>query len=210
MTVVDFADDSPGGFCPDERRRGLIVVVDVRCDGALQSGDATERATSNPTTRDFGKKAFHRVEPRRACRCEMDAVARMGCEPLFDVSVLMRRVVVHDQMNIELSRNGAIDMLQEFDELFMSVTGQAALDDFPRERVEGGEQRRGPVSSVVVRLPRRDAFPQRQDRRGSLQSLNAALFVDTQDDSISRRILRFSKNRIVKRRHPAWRIPTLD
>jgi hypothetical protein len=98
----------------------------------------------------------------------------------------MRRVVVHNQMNIELSRNGAIDMLQEFDELFMPVTGQATLNDFPRERVESGEQGRCPVSSVFVRLTRRGAFPQRQDRRSSLQSLNAALFVDTQDDRIGR------------------------
>ena len=63
MTFVDFADDSPSGFRPDERRRCLVVVVDVRRDGALQSRDATEGATSNPTTRNFGKEAFDCVEP---------------------------------------------------------------------------------------------------------------------------------------------------
>ncbi len=101
MTFVDFADDRPSGFRPDEWHRGLVVIVNIRSDSAFQSRDATERAASNPTTRDFGKKALHRVEPGRTGRCEMHAVARMVGKPLFDFRVLMRRVVVHDQVNGE-------------------------------------------------------------------------------------------------------------
>ncbi len=70
----------------------------------------------------------------------------------------------------------------------MPLPGQATFNDLPREGVEGGEQRRCSVSLVVVRLARGNALPQRQDRRGSLKSLDAALFVNTQDDRIGRRI----------------------
>jgi hypothetical protein len=133
-------------------------------------------------------EAFDGVEPKRTCRCKMDVVPRMGCEPFFDFGMLLRSVVVHDQMEIELLGNGSIDVLQELDEFFMPVARQTTLNDFPGKRIERGEQGRRPISLVVVRLPRRDAFSQRQDRRGSFKCLNTALLVDTEDDRVGRRI----------------------
>ena len=46
----------------------------------------------------------------------MNVVSWMGCKPLFHRGMLVGRVVVHDQMKIELSWNGSIHMLQELDE----------------------------------------------------------------------------------------------
>jgi hypothetical protein len=42
MTFVDFADDSSSRLRPDERRRSLVVVGNVRRNGALQSRNAPQ------------------------------------------------------------------------------------------------------------------------------------------------------------------------
>lgn len=54
----------------------------------------------------------------------MRMVARMSREPRLDRGVLVRSVVVHDDMNVQISRNIAVDVLEKLDELGMSVTRQ--------------------------------------------------------------------------------------
>ena len=47
--------------------------------------------------------------------------AGMPVEPSFDVRVLVRGVVVHDQMQIEVLLHGPVDLLQERQELLGAV-----------------------------------------------------------------------------------------
>lgn len=48
--------------------------------------------------------------------------------------------------------------------------------------VQRREQRRGPVPHVIMGLPLRLARPQRQNRRGAVERLNLALFIDRQEE----------------------------
>ena len=117
------------------------MSVDVCGYRPLQRSNAGKRAASNSAMRYLGEEAFDGVQPRRAGRREMNRISRMFCKPCFHHRMFMRRVVVHDEMNIEVLGNRTIDVVQELDESFVPMTRQAPLDNFTSERIEGGEQR---------------------------------------------------------------------
>lgn len=58
-------------------------------------------------------------------------------------------VVVDDQTDVELVRH-SLDMVQEGEELLVTIAGLALGDDRTVEHVEGGEQGGGAVTLVVV------------------------------------------------------------
>ena len=113
-------------------------------------------------------------------------VAGMSGEPGFHGRVLVRRIVVQNQMHVKCPLHILVNVLKKLNELRVSVTRQAPFDDLPIQGVQCGEERGRSVADVVVRLASRDARSQRQDRRSAFQGLNAALFVDAQHDCIGR------------------------
>ena len=66
----------------------------------------------------------------------------------------------------------------------MSMTGHAFCDDVPFENFDGGEQRRGPVSLVVVRHRPATPFFDGKARLGAIESLNLGLLVDTENEGV--------------------------
>ncbi len=64
--------------------------------------------------------------------------------------------------------------------------GQQLPITVPSKHIERGKQRRGPVPDVVVGLPGGNPRSQRQNRLGSIQGLNLALFIDAQDQGLVR------------------------
>src|SRR5580704_13836340 len=75
---------------------------------------------------------------------------RMPFEPCADLGMLMRRVVVDDQVQVHLGRDFAVDLVEETDELLMPMAAHALADDLALQHVEGGEQRRRAVALVVM------------------------------------------------------------
>jgi len=57
-------------------------------------------------------------------------------------------------------------------------------NDLPGGDVEGGEQGGGPVPFVVVRLPFRQAGPERKNRLGAIQRLDLALLIHTEHNRL--------------------------
>ena len=60
-------------------------------------------------------------------------------------------VMIHDQMQLELGRRFAVNLLEETDELLMPVTWHTVANDVAIEPAQGGEQGRRPVALVIVR-----------------------------------------------------------
>ena len=87
----------------------------------------------------------------------MDVGSRMGRKPRLNHRVLMRRIVIHYQMNIKLARHGTIDVVQKLDELFVPMARHATLDHFTSKCVEGGKQSGRAVPAIIVRLSRGNA-----------------------------------------------------
>jgi hypothetical protein len=114
-------------------------VFDERFDLLDQVTDASERASPNRTLRDDVEPDLDLIEPRRIRWREMDVKARVGCEPSSNAGVLVGRVVVDNEMNVQLLRDRRVDVAQELEELLVSMTLLALGQHATRGDVEGGE-----------------------------------------------------------------------
>ena len=123
----------------------------------IRSGETPKGAAANPLARDLGEPAFDQVEPRGAGRHEVAVIPRMGGEPSLDRRMRVRAVVVENQMNLAPLRHGAIDLIQERQELGVAFPRRAAREDRPVQDVQRGKQVGGAVPNVVMRLARWNA-----------------------------------------------------
>ena len=83
----------------------------------LQLRDAAMGAATELFVRQLGEPALDEVQPRPVRRREVDVKARALREPVSDQRGLMRPVVVHDQMDVEVPRHGGVDRVEELPEL---------------------------------------------------------------------------------------------
>jgi hypothetical protein len=112
----------------------------------------------------------------------------MASEPGLYLGMLMRRVVVSDQVQFKLGRNISVEMLQKAQEFLMAMAWLALGDDPPVDDIERREERRGAVAKVVVSHPLDITESHRQHWLGALQGLHLALLVHAQDKRVIRRI----------------------
>src|SRR6202012_3375127 len=92
--------------------------------------------------------------------------------------VLVGSVVVDDQMQIEILGRVAIDGAQEAQPFLVAVTLHA-LTDHPASRdLEGGEQRGGAVTLVVVSHSSGTPVLERQTRLRAVECLDLAVLID--------------------------------
>ena len=71
---------------------------DVLIDGAIQFGHAGEDAAADALLGDVAEEALDHVQPRRGGGREVHDEARMPGQPLLHVGMLVRGVVVDDQV----------------------------------------------------------------------------------------------------------------
>ena len=67
-------------------------------------------------------------------------------QPSIDVGVLVRAVVIQDQMHLQALGDLVVDGVEERQELVVAVPRQALTDHRAGEHVQGGEQRGGAVA----------------------------------------------------------------
>ena len=97
---VSGGDDVIGVGFPDEGFWvGGIVFADEAVDGGLQVDEGMEDAMLEPAPGEFGEEALDGIEPRARGRREMEGPARMALEPGADFVLLVRRVVVEDDVD---------------------------------------------------------------------------------------------------------------
>src|SRR5436853_4075610 len=114
--------------------------------------------------------------------------ARMTIEPGARLGVLMRPVIVEDDVDDPADRNLGLNGVQETDELLVPVTLHAAPNDLAVEHVERGEQGGGAVALVVMRHRAGPPFLDRQARLGTVGRMYLALLVDREHEGVGRRI----------------------
>src|SRR5277367_3645017 len=95
-------------------------------------------------------------------------------EPVADQLGLVRAVVVHNDVDVEVGRDVTLDLVKKLTELQGAVAAHAYTDNDPSLDVERGEERSCSVPRVVVRAPLGLAGPHRQKRLGSIERLNLA------------------------------------
>ena len=92
----------------------------------------------------------------------------------------MRAVVVQNQMNLAPARSRSLHPLQKRQEFGVAVPRPAVADDGPVQDIKNRKQGRGAKADAIMRLVRRESWPQRQARLRSIQGLDLALLVHAQ------------------------------
>src|SRR3972149_2674177 len=91
--------------CPDEGLGKFVVLSNVLIDGGDQFGNASEGTATDTLVRQFSKQTLHQIEPGRTGRCEMEMESRMSFQPAFDAGVLVRSVMIDDDMPLWVARD---------------------------------------------------------------------------------------------------------
>jgi hypothetical protein len=112
----------------------------------------------------------------------------MVFKPLLDFRMFVGAVVVEDKVNLSALGCRSIDSIKELQELGMSVSRLTRTDHSPIQDVERREESRRPMPNVVVRVPLRATGSHRKPRLATIQRLDLALLVNTQNQRFIRGI----------------------
>ena len=115
---------------------------------------------------------------------------KRGCfvEPSLHLRVLVGRVVVHDQVQVEALVGVAMDDAQEAQKLLMAVPLHAGAQHRAGRHIESGKQGRGAMPFIVMGHRAGAALLERQARLGAVERLDLRLFIDRQHQGFVRRI----------------------
>ena len=91
-------------------------------------------------------------------------------------------------MQAKIVRSLGINPLKKANKFLMPMSGHAVTNDFAIKHAQGSEKCSSAVAFVIVGLASRQPGAQGQQRPGSVQRLNLALFVNAQDESFIRGI----------------------
>ena len=107
----DFLEDLLRGLSPDERVRVIVMPFDVSHHCVDEFGNALERPPTKPLGVQIAKEPLDDIEPRAAGWDEMNMKAPMPFEPSLYLGVLVRGVVVNDQVNVQVRRDLSMDLV---------------------------------------------------------------------------------------------------
>ena len=166
----------------------MIVCLDVVRDGIDQLLHAMEDATTNSFLSDFPKPALDQIEPGRAGRDEMDVKAGMLRESSFYLRVLVCRVVVDDQMQVQVWWGLFVDLPQELEPLLMAMTLHARTDHFTLKEFQCGKKSGGAIAFVVMSHGATASLFEGQTWLGSVEGLDLGFLINAQDESMIGRV----------------------
>ena len=104
--------------------------------------------------------------------------AFVSLEPRFHFRMFVRRVVVHDQVQVDIARCFPVNFLQKLQPLLMPMLRHTLGDDLSFRQFDGGKQRRRSVAFVVVRHRAESPGEHRQTFLRAIQCLNLTLLID--------------------------------
>ena len=119
-------------------RAGVIVVGEAE-DLLLELGDRGEGAAADGLSGDDIEPDLDLVKPGGVGGSEMNVVAWPGGEPALDLGVLVGAVVVDDEVDIEVGGHVGVDVLEEAQELLVTMPRLALGEDLAGGHVQGGE-----------------------------------------------------------------------
>jgi hypothetical protein len=143
--TFEFAAEFVGGLGQDEWLGALVVAVDVGADRRLQVGDIGEGAAADGLAGDDAEEDLDHVQPRAACRCEMQCDSPVLGQPGSHGRVFVGGVVVADDAQPDVGMCLG-DEFEEGEELDVGVAWVAGVGgDFAGGDVQRGEQAGGAV-----------------------------------------------------------------
>ena len=108
--ALDFGEDILCRSCPDKGLGRLVARFEVLVDGGLEFGNTAEHAAADALLCQLAEPALDEIEPRRRRGNEVKVEAGVLREPLLHLLMLVRGVVVHDQMQLQRRWRFAVDL----------------------------------------------------------------------------------------------------
>ena len=157
-------------------------------DGGDEFGDAPKYAACESLGVQITKETLNHVQPRCRGRREVHMKSPVLCQPGLHAGMLVRGIVVADEVQLLVLGRFAVNAAQEREPLLVTVTLLTTANERSVQRIECREQRRRAMALVVMGHARRAPFLQRQTRLGAVESLDLAFFVTAQHQSVFGRI----------------------
>src|SRR6185436_6988397 len=157
---------------PYERFRIVIMDREVMTDGFFEFDRTAVRCALDLALAEQAEPTLNQIEPGTRGRGEVQMKTRMACKPSLHRRGLVRAVVIHDQMNIELRRHALIDGAQKLQEFAAAMPPMQFSDDLARDKIQRREQGRGAMADIVMATPLSHPKRQRQQRLGAIECLN--------------------------------------
>ncbi len=166
----------------------MVGVLNEVVDSGDKVFDAAEAAAADGLLGNETEPALDLIEPGSVGGSVVHVKAGPLGQPEAHLGMLVSRVVVDDQMNVQLWGHRLVDALEKAEKLLMTVTRLALGNDRAAGDIEGGQQCRGAVADIVMG----DAFhvfqAHRQHRLGTIERLDLRLFIDRKHDGMIGRI----------------------
>jgi len=152
-----------------------------RFDQVLHAGKHT---AAQSLVSDVAEEALDHVQPRRRSGREVHVESPVLVQPLLHHGVLVRGVVVADQVQRLVFGRLTVDLPEELQPLGMAMARLALRDDLPVEYVQCSEQCSRAVALVVMRHGRRAPLLQCQPGLGAIECLHLTLLVAAQHQRV--------------------------
>ena len=106
-------------------------MLEVAANGLLELLGRAMSAATDVALRERCEPTLDLVEPGCRGRSEVDVEPRVACEPGSDRRGLVRPVVVHHEVDVQLGRDAGLDGSQEPQELCTAMPAVQLADDPP-------------------------------------------------------------------------------
>jgi len=184
----DFGEDVFRFLGPNECFRVGVVMCNVVADCVFQFGHAPEHAVADAVLGDVAEPTLDHVQPRAAGGRAVDVKSPVTFQPLHDVGMLVRGVVIDDQMQIQVRWRLGVDLLPEPDPFLMAVLWQALGNDPALRQFDCGKQRRRAFAFVIVRQCLQSAGEQGETLLCPIEGLNRARLITRQHQRVLGRV----------------------
>ncbi len=152
-------------------------MINVIIDRLFQLLHAAEDAVANAVAGNVTKPAFDDVQPRTAGRNKVNMETLVTLQPVLDFRMLVRCIVIDDQMEIQFWRRFRIDLLQEPNPFLVPMPWHAFGNDFPFSQFDRSKECCGAIAFVVVCLCLQLSGEKWKALLCSVECLNLALLV---------------------------------
>lgn len=180
-----FSDEGqhlPGALRPYECTPTVVPVSDVVHDCSLQFLHTCPTAATDSFGSDLGEPSLDQVQPRRVRWSEVHLETFFA--RLKEISHLLRLVtgdVVYNKVKGFPLGTTTVQQGKEIDVLAVAVVILALCYDLPAGNLQGGKQGGDAVALVIMALPLRDTFAQRQDGLRAFEGLDLRFLVHAEN-----------------------------
>src|SRR6185437_15602163 len=142
--------------------------------------DAAEGTTADGALGDEGKPALDLIEPRGVSRSVVNLVSRPLRQPGPYLRMLVRSVIIDDEVNVKFGRDALVQSAQKREELLMPMTRLAFGEHCTGGNVQRGKQGCRSVTDIVMGHALDITETHWQDGLSAIQCLNLAFLIDAQ------------------------------